>query len=197
MTDHEQPVVLVAEDEPSVAEGYERWLAERYDVRLADDGRVAVDAVDGSVDVVLLDRMMPELSGSQVLREIRERGADCQVVMVTAVEPDFDVVEMGFDAYITKPPDRQELIDTIERLLDRAAVDESLREYHSLMARKGALEAQKTGAELDTSEEYRDLLDRIEAKQTEVDADLGELDSEMDFVGAVREIEDDDGRDDQ
>jgi DNA-binding response OmpR family regulator len=194
MSDQDTPVVLVVEDERSVAEGYEIWLGDRYEIRLAADGREALDAVDDSVDVVLLDRMMPELSGEEVLREIRDRGIDCRVAMVSAVEPDFDIVEMGFDAYITKPPERQELIDTVERLLDRATLDDAFQEYHSLMARKGALQAQKTEEELRDNAEYQDLLDRIEVQRDAVDADLGDMGSEVDFVSAVREFAD--GEDD-
>lgn len=194
MTDQTKPVVLVAEDEPSVAEGYELWLADRYEVRLAADGREAVEMVDGSVDAVLLDRMMPELSGEQVLGKIRDRGIDCRVAMVTAVEPDFDVIEMGFDAYITKPPERQELLDTIDRLLGRAELDENFREYHSLMARKGALQVQKTEEELTDNEAYQRLLERIEAAREAVDEDIGDVTEEIEFVSAVRDIEDaDDG----
>lgn len=192
MTDQETPVVLVAEDERSVAEGYELWLGDRYEVRIAGDGRAALDAVDDTVDVVLLDRMMPELSGTQVLSAIRERGVDCRVAMVMAVEADFDVIEMGFDAYITKPPDRAELIDTIERLLDRATLDEAFREYHSLMARKAALQSGKSEEELEGSAEYRELLDRIETAESEVDATIGDMGSASAFVGAVRELDDED-----
>jgi len=190
MTDQEQPVILIAEDEQSIAEGYELWLAGEYEVRLAADGQEALDMVDHTVDVVLLDRMMPELSGERVLRNIREREVDCRVAMVTAVEPDFDVVEMGFDAYITKPPERQELLTTIQQLLDRAGVDDAFQQYHSLMARKGALQTRKTEEELAKNEAYQELLDRIEAQRAEVDDDLGDMGSDIDFVGAVRELED-------
>jgi DNA-binding response OmpR family regulator len=113
--------------------------------------------------------------------------------MVTAVEPDFDVIEMGFDAYVTKPPDREELIDTIERLLDRATLDDAFQEYYSLMARKGALQSQKPAAELAESAEYQDLLERIEAKRAELDGALGDMGSEADFVSAVRDLDDSDG----
>ncbi|QLG50040.1 response regulator transcription factor [Natrinema halophilum] len=191
--DQRKPVILIAEDERSVAEGYELWLADQYEVRLVSDGQEALDAIDETVDVALLDRMMPQVSGRQVLREIREREMDCRVAMVTAVEPDFDVIEMGFDAYVTKPPERQELIETIEQLLDRASVDDALQEYHSLMARKGTLQTQKTELELAESEEYQELLDRIEMKREEVDEDLGDMDSEIDFVSAVREVDASDG----
>ncbi|MFW6437281.1 MAG: response regulator [Halococcoides sp.] len=186
MTD--RPVVLIAEDEDAVAEGYELWLGEAYDLRRAADGQAAIEMVDDSVDVVLLDRMMPERSGKEVLETIRERDVNVQVAMVTAVEPDFDIVEMGFDAYVTKPPDREELIATIERLLDREEAGEQLQTYESLMARKGALEAQKTDAELEASDAYRDLLEKIERAEREVDDTLGDLSEEVDFVSAVREV---------
>ncbi|USZ71674.1 response regulator [Natronosalvus halobius] len=191
MTDADAPVVLIVEDEPDVAESYELWLAGRYEIRRAHDGEDALDVVDDTVDVVLLDRMMPKLSGEQVLREIRERGIDCRVAMVTAVEPDFDVVEMGFDAYITKPPERADLIGTIDQLLERATLDGALQEYHSLLARKGALESEKPLAELEASDEYRNLLDRIDAKQAEIDGGLGDMSSDIDFVSAIRELADD------
>ncbi|MFD1598795.1 response regulator [Halobellus rarus] len=192
MTDHDKPVILVAEDERSVAEGYELWLGGQYEVRLAYDGREALETIDDSVDVVLLDRMMPKLSGEQVLGVIRERGIDCPVVMVTAVEPDFDVIEMGFDAYITKPPERQELLDTIEQLLDRTTASDTLQEYHSLMARKGALQTQKTEEELAGSNAYQNLLERIETKRAAADENLGDMGSDIGFVSAIRDLEDDD-----
>ena len=188
MSDTGPPVVLVVEDEPDVAETYRRWLQSSYDVRVAADGAAAMDELDESVDVVLLDRMMPEMSGEEVLRRIRDRGIDCRVAMVTAVEPDFDVVEMGFDAYLAKPPEREELFETIERLLDRADIDDDLQEYYSLVARQSALRTEKSEAELSDSEEYAALADRIERKREAVDEELGDMGSDTAFVGAVREI---------
>ena len=185
----ENGVVLVVEDAPDVAETYRRWLASTYEVRVVEDGDTALSRLDESVDVVLLDRMMPETSGDEVLAEIRERGIDCRVAMVSAVDPDFDVVEMGFDAYVTKPPKRDELLSTIDRLLDRAELDDDLQEYYSLVARKGALEAEKSASELEDSEAYTTLLDRIDRAEAVVDDELGDLRSDTEFVGAVREID--------
>ncbi|NHX36486.1 MULTISPECIES: response regulator [Halolamina] len=193
MSDTGPPVVLVVEDEPDVAETYRRWLRSTYDVRVAADGPTAMAELDASVDVVLLDRMMPEMAGEEVLREIRDREMTCRVAMVTAVDPDFDVVEMGFDAYVTKPPERDELMETIERLLDRAEVDDDLQQYYSLVARRSTLEAEKTEAELNDSPEYANLVDRIERQREEVDEELGDMSTDTDFVGAVREIMNDEG----
>lgn len=182
------PVVLIVEDEPDIAAIYERWLQTTYDVRVAASGTDALERLDSAVDVVLLDRMMPEMSGEDVLAEIRDRGIDCPVAMVTAVDPDFDIIEMGFDAYVTKPPARDELHATVERLLDRASLDDDLQTYYSLVARRSALQTEKTATELAASDEYADLVDRIDAQRERVDADLGDMASDTDFVGAVREI---------
>jgi len=192
MSENGAPVVLVVEDEPDVADTYRRWLQSSYDVRVAPDGETALTKVDDSVDVVLLDRMMPEMSGGEVLREIRDRGIDCRVAMLTAVDPDFDVVEMGFDAYLSKPPQRDELFETIDRLLERAEIDDGLQTYYSLVARRSALETEKTEAELADSDQYAELLDRIEAARADADEELGDMSSDTEFVGAVREIVNDD-----
>jgi len=192
MNDDDSPVVLIVEDEPDVAETYRRWLEGAYAVRLAADGPAALDVIDETVDVVLLDRMMPGMSGQEVLAAIRERGLDCRVAMVTAVDADFDVIEMGFDEYLGKPPDRDELEAMVERLSERAALEDDMQEYYSLVARRSALQTAKTEAELAESEEYTDLVDRIEAAEVTVDEDLGDMADDTDFVGAVREIMDDD-----
>jgi len=185
------PIILIVEDEPDVAETYERWLQSTYDVRVAASGAEALELLDENIDVVLLDRMMPEMSGGEVLIEIRDRKFDCRVAMVTAVNPDFDVIEMRFDAYVTKPPERDELLATVDRLLDRASLDVEFQELYSLVARRSALQAEKTDAELAASDEYAGLVERIESKRKSVDADLGDLASDTEFIGAVREIMDD------
>ncbi len=82
------PLVLVVEDEPDLADLYATWLRGEYRVRVAYGGREALEKLDDEVEVVLLDRRMPDLSGDEALKEIRERGFDCRVAMVTAVEPD-------------------------------------------------------------------------------------------------------------
>ncbi|UTF55910.1 response regulator [Natronosalvus rutilus] len=188
MNSDNSPVVLIVEDEPDVAETYKRWLRSEYDVRVAASGSEALDQLDGTVDVVLLDRMMPEMSGSEVLEEIRNQGIDCRVAMVTAVDPDFDIIEMGFDEYVTKPPDRDELEATVERLLERASLDDALQEYYSLVARRSALQAEKSTGELASNDEYDELINKIDTMRETVDASLGDMASNTDFVGAVREI---------
>jgi DNA-binding response OmpR family regulator len=168
--DDEPPVVLVAEDETDLAEFFEAVLRRDYDVRLAADGEAAIDAYDGSVDVALLDRRMPKASGDEVLEHVRETPGDCAVAMLTAVDPDFDVVEMGFDDYVRKPVSTDELRSLVERMLRRRGIEDGLRRHYRLARTAALLEDEKSGAELAESDEYDRLLSELEATERELDS---------------------------
>lgn len=126
----DRPTVLVVEDEEAVVEAYAMWLSDVAEVRTATGGREALELLDDDVDAVLLDRRMPDLTGDETLAEMRERGYDCRVAMVTAVDPDVDVgtVDASFDTYLTKPVTREEIVDAVEKLLERSARDEAAGE---------------------------------------------------------------------
>jgi DNA-binding response OmpR family regulator len=190
MSDGHKPVVLIVEDEPDVAETYNLWLASDYEVRMAHDGDEGLDELDETVDVVLLDRMMPGLSGDEVLQQIRDRGFDCRVAMVTAVEPDFDILEMGFDAYLCKPIKSDQLYETVSNLLDRSVYDDLLQEYYSLVEKRATLEATKSSAELEDNEEYVELRDRIETLRDDLSDSLGGIGSDEDFIATLRGLSD-------
>jgi two-component system response regulator AdeR len=190
MLDADTPVVLIVEDEPDVAETYNLWLAEDYDVRIAHDGEEGLEKLDESVDVVLLDRMMPGLSGDEMLQRIRARDYECGVAMVTAVEPDFDIMEMGFDAYLCKPIKSDELHETVLNLLDRSEYDDLLQEYYSLVEKVATLEATKSSAELANNEEYVQLQDRVDELRDDLSDTLGGIDSDEDFIATLKGLND-------
>lgn len=156
------PTVLVVDDEPDAADLFATYLRDAYDVRVAYGGEAALEAIAPDVDVVLLDRMMPGVSGEAVLERIRERRLDCAVAMVTAVDPDVDVAAFGIDDYVTKPVDRETLCQTVERLLDVDDYDELERELSSLRVRRSVIEAELSTAALADSDRYERLERRIE-----------------------------------
>jgi DNA-binding response OmpR family regulator len=171
--------VLVVDDERGLTDLYAKWLSDdEFDVRTAYDGREAIEGLDESVGAVLLDRRMPDLSGDEVLEEIRSRDLNCRVAMVTAVEPDFDIIDMGFDDYVVKPVSREELVETTESMLRRRDHDDRVREYYSLLSKRAALEDEKTEGELADSAEYEQLDTRIESLEEEVDGLVNDFDQE-------------------
>ncbi|MBV0922921.1 HalX domain-containing protein [Halomicroarcula limicola] len=186
MSESDPPVVLIVEDEPDVAETYKLWLEGEYEVRMAQNGDEGLELLDGSVDVVLLDRMMPGLSGDEVLSRIRERELDCRVAMVTAVEPDFDILEMGFDAYLSKPIRSEQLHETVTNLLDRSEYDSMLQEYYALVEKRATLEATKSGAELAENDQYEELDDEIEEMRDGLSDTLGGIEDDDDFIATLR-----------
>ncbi|QLG27122.1 HalX domain-containing protein [Halorarum halophilum] len=182
------PVVLVVEDEPDLADLYAAWLGDDYDVRTAYGGQEALEQLDEDVSIVLLDRRMPGLSGDEVLVAVRDHGIECRVAMVTAVEPDFDIVAMGFDDYLVKPVTREALTETVESLLRRSEYDTGVQEYFALASKKAVLESEKGRAALEESDEYRDLDARLEHLRENLDESLEDLDRHDDFERAFRDI---------
>ena len=163
------PTVLIVEDERHLAKLYANWLGTQYRVRTAYGGEQAIQSLDETVDVVLLDRRMPGLSGDEVLELITEREYACKVAMVTAIEPDFDILEMGFDDYLVKPVSLRELQMTVERLLTRRTYDEQVDEYARLLSKKVALETEKSRRQLEANQEFLELESRIEQLGSNVD----------------------------
>jgi DNA-binding response OmpR family regulator len=184
----DQPVVLIVEDEPDLADLYATWLDGEYDVRVAYGGREALDKLDEDVEVVLLDRRMPDLSGDEALSEIRSRGYDCRVSMVTAVEPDFDIVAMGFDDYLVKPVSKDALHETVSNLLLRNAYDDGVQDLFSLASKKALLESEKGPASLKESEEYRELDEQLSTLRTELDETLSQFDEGDEMSALYRDI---------
>jgi DNA-binding response OmpR family regulator len=182
------PHVLVVEDERDLAELYTTWLAESYRVHTVNDGRAALEELDDEIRVVLLDRRMPDLSGDEVLDALRERGLDCRVAMVTAVEPDVDVVDMGFDDYLVKPVSRDELTRTVSNLLVRDEYDEGVRRLFSLASKKALLESDTSKATLEESEKYQQLLDDIASLRAELDDKLAQLSETDDLTLVYQDI---------
>jgi DNA-binding response OmpR family regulator len=180
--DGETATVLVVDDEPRVCQAFELWLSESYRVETATDGETALARLDDDVDVVLLDRHMPGLSGDEVLERIREGAYDPRVAMVTAVDPDFDIVEMPFDHYVSKPVDGSELEAVIDRLLELDQYDGHVTDLYGVTEKIVTLEAEKTRSALADSEEYAALVDR----RDRLEAEMADIVASMDDDGIGR-----------
>lgn len=118
--------VLVIEDEPALSDAI-KYSLERdgYDVYVADDGLTGLELIrTHNPDVVLLDLMLPSLSGLDVLRTLRTRSS-VPVIIVTAKDGEGDKVaglELGADDYVTKPFSMRELVARVGANLRRSAV---------------------------------------------------------------------------
>jgi len=114
--------VLVIDDEPDIRESLEALLSqEGYQVGLAGNAAEGLKRLEtGLYDLVLLDLMMPDKSGMQVLEEIRARDQDTPIFMITAygsIEVAIDALKRGASDYFSKPWDNQKLLIEIDRMI--------------------------------------------------------------------------------
>ncbi|MEE6208925.1 response regulator [Salarchaeum sp. III] len=153
---------LVVDDEREVADAYALRLRGVCNVDTAYGGEAALSIIDdSSIDIVLLDRHMPDMSGDEVLAQLDEAGYYGRVVMVTAVDPDFDVLEMPFDEYLCKPVDQADVRAVIDQQRQILAY-ETLGEYFSAASTCAVLEAETSPDTRETHAEYAELADRAD-----------------------------------
>lgn len=183
--------VLVVEDERDLADTFARWLSDEYAVRTAYTGEEALELLDDDVDVVLLDRRLPGMTGGEVLDVIRVRGYDCRVAMITAVDPGVDILEMPFDDYVVKPVLEDDLRDIVQGMRKRATVGEQLRESAALAATLSVLESELPASDLHGNEEYEEATARLDALKEEIDTSLAEFEG-TDFASTYRDIDESD-----
>lgn len=172
------PIVAVVEDDVDLAAVFAEWLSGSYTVRVAHSAEEAREVIDGTIDVALLDRRLPDASGDEILDWIQEREFDTRVAMITAISPDFDVIEMGFDTYVVKPVSRDDIRGVVKMLLTRTIYDKRIQKYFELLSKKRILETEKPTANLDENRDYLRLSRRLDELRAEVDYLLGTLDDE-------------------
>lgn len=116
--------ILIIDDEPNMIRGLsDNLLFEGYEVSIAADGVSGLDKIrHGDFDLVLLDVMMPEMSGFEVCKKVRSDGNDVPIIFLTAKSEEIDKVigfELGSDDYITKPFSVRELLARVKAVLRR------------------------------------------------------------------------------
>jgi len=129
--------ILIVEDEASFSEALAFLLTkEGFETAVAEDGRQAINMfnADGA-DLILLDLMIPEVSGVEVCRTIRTQ-SQVPIIMLTAKDAEIDKVvglELGADDYVTKPYSSRELIARIKAVLRRGLTEDGSNQDQDLL----------------------------------------------------------------
>ena len=156
--------VLVVDDEPSITDLVSMALRyEQFDVRVAGNGREALDAVESfSPDLAVLDIMMPGIDGFEVARRLRNQGVQLPILFLTARDATEDKVRgltLGGDDYMTKPFSVEELVARIRAILRRvqpAAASQSRLAFADLELDEDTHEVWRAGREIElTATEFK------------------------------------------
>ncbi len=157
--------ILVVEDDLSILTGVSMNLKfEGYEVLQAQDGRTGLQkALDEQPDLMVLDVMLPQLNGFEVLKELRARGSTTPVVVLSAKGQDFDRImglNLGADDYMVKPFALEELLARIKAVLRRQfRTDGGQVVFSGITVDLKAKTANRGGAPVDlTAQELKVLL---------------------------------------
>ena len=159
------PRILIVDDEPEILRGLEDNLRfEGYQTVSATNGEDGLAlALSDAPDLVLLDIMMPKLSGWDVCRELRRKGIDVPVIMLTARGAEADRVlglELGADDYVTKPFSLRELLARVRAVLRRPGPRRKFEEFAfgDVRIRLRGRQVFKAGGEVRLTRKEFDLL---------------------------------------
>ncbi len=118
--------ILIIEDEPAILLGLKDELSHEYAVLTAASGKAGMDlALEERPELVLLDLILPDIDGFELCRQLKEKGVDASIIMVTARDQVVDKVkglELGADDYITKPFSLEELKARVKAVLRRKSL---------------------------------------------------------------------------
>ncbi|HEY1264761.1 MAG TPA: response regulator transcription factor [Terriglobales bacterium] len=158
--------ILIVEDEPNMVSGLrDNFEFEGYEVITAEDGASGLNrALNESPDLVLLDVMMPRMSGLDVCRQLKSKRPSLPVIMLTARGQEVDKVvglELGADDYVTKPFSIRELLARVKAVLRRAQPvpkDQERFSFGDVEVNLRSCQVSKQGKNLDFSAKEFDLL---------------------------------------
>lgn len=151
------PKALLVDDEKEVADAYALRLRGLCEVETVYDGQSALSAIENNeYDVLLLDRHMPGMSGDEVLDQLSDHGFSGRVIMVTAIDPGFDVLDMPFDDYLCKPVDREDVREAVSQQCTILGY-ETLGEYFSAESKRSVIETELPADLRSDHEEYQQI----------------------------------------
>jgi len=129
----------VVDDEYRFAEAHARMLRDEFAVEVAQGGQAGLEAMSPDIDVLVVDRNMPTLSGEELVAAVNDGEFDCATIMITAVEPDVDIVDLGVDNYLTKPVSSDKLLAAVTEAFEWQSYDETLQDYFALSNKREVL----------------------------------------------------------
>lgn len=187
------PTVLIVNGDIDTANRFAIWLGKDSTVHVAHDRKTASTLLDETVDVVVVERNLPDKTNLDILATLHHKNLDCQVAMLTDEESLGGVIETEVDDYLVKPVSEAELCETVEQLVAYATYTEKIDDLYELTVVKSLLETHSS-----TDLMLNGQFDRFKMNLEELDEELIAMTdsfSEMQFAAEIAQLstEDDSG----
>lgn len=154
--------VLIVEDEESLAKLFAKQIGDEYDTTVVTHAGNAIANISVETDYVLLDRKLPGMSGDKVLEYIVSQPYDISVIIISAIDPDQNVIHQPYDEYITKTVDDGEIKEAMERVEKKNRFVELLGEY------------------VKKAETWEVVQSNLSSAESDMDVDVGILEDDLD-----------------
>lgn len=162
---NETPEVLVVEDETSQRRMYARWL-EDYSVKTASNETEIYEKLSEETAVILLDRVLNTKESDKIAEDIKDMFPGIEIIMITAVEPEADIVGLAVDDYLVKPVKKRKIRESIQQSLEKSEKTMKKRKLLSMAAKKAVLDGKPI---LQDVEKYEKLTEEIRHLKSELD----------------------------
>ena len=179
--------VLIVEDEESLATLHNHHLKDRYETEVAYNAGEALVKLSPEIDLVFLDRRMPGMSGDELLDHIDDWEASCQVIMVTAVDPDVELVNMPIAGYLTKPVSKEEMLDASKQALLLKEYESLVTEYYEAKRKHALLVSEFSNGQMNNDDDFIELENRVESLKQDIEHIIDAFPDE-EFAQEFREI---------
>ncbi|MFB6185572.1 MAG: response regulator transcription factor [Halobacteriaceae archaeon] len=134
--------VLIVEDDDELANLYKDWLPNEFSAGVVNTGTQFREKIDDTIDVILMDRRLPDMTGDKLVSNVRSSDITCSVVMVSSVSPDGDIIGVDIDDYVTKPVSQEKLLRVLKKVFNRHQYNRQLQFYVALLTKRVRLDAE-------------------------------------------------------
>lgn len=166
--------ILIIEDERDTANLYRNYLEDDYCTKLATSGEQAIEELDPSIDLILLDLNLPRMNGREVIEAIENDDVDHtdpRIIILTTRDPTADILEYPIDKYKMKPIYR----DDLHNLINDIALQNRFQHLSKTLFQKRSKRNALNQAGKTDTETYRELLNAIEELETQLEEIYDEI----------------------
>lgn len=169
--------VMIIEDDKMVCDLYEKILEKEYNVSKANNGEEALKKVSSEIDLILLDRRLPDKEGLEIMKEIKNnpKYEEIPIMMLTGLEPDFNIDEMPLEDYLEKPINPSDLRQSVEKIIYKCEYEEEYQKISDNLHKYNKILEQENNINTEKEEKLKQLRKDIKKSNLKLENDIQDI----------------------